>query len=121
MVPLPIGVSLITCKWMFRIKFLTYRDLDEYKVKLVARRYLQEFGVDYFETFSPIMKTITIRVVLTLALNRGWTVRLVDVNNAFLHVDLLESVYMYQPSSFKEGGYTMVCKLEKAIYGMKQA
>ena len=73
----------ISCKWIFRIKRKADGSLDKYKAHLVAKGFLQQYGRDYFETFSSVTKPVTIRVVLSLALSHGWPLRQLDVNNAF--------------------------------------
>lgn len=82
---------------------------------------MQEPGFDFHETFSPVVKPNTIRVILTLVVSSGWSVVHLDVNNAFLHSDLREDIYMRQPPGFEKGPPGMVCKLNKFIYGLKQA
>lgn len=72
--PLLEGHTSITCKWVFSVKFLSTGTLDKYNAHLVAKGFLQEFGVDYSKTFSPVIKNTTIRVVLTLVLPKGWKV-----------------------------------------------
>ncbi|GKE37108.1 ribonuclease H-like domain-containing protein, partial [Tanacetum coccineum] len=67
-----------------------------YKARLVANRRSQQFGIDYDDTFSPVVKPATIRIVLSLSLSRGWHVHQLDVKNSFLNRDLSETVYMYQ-------------------------
>ncbi|KAG8480651.1 hypothetical protein CXB51_025243 [Gossypium anomalum] len=94
-----------------------------YKGHLVIKGYLQEARIDFQNTFSPVVKPTTIRVVLTLAIKFGWQLRQVDINNAFLNGDLSEEIYMVQPPSFEQnhGDRSLVCRLKKALYGLKQA
>ena len=78
-------------------------------------------GFDFHETFSPVFKPVTIRIILTLALSHGWKLFQLDVNNAFLNRSLEETVFMTQPPGFEVTNKSLVCKLNKAIYGLKQA
>ena len=75
----------------------------------------------FHETFSPVIKPVTIRVILTLAITHKWPLQQLDVNNAFLNGLLEEEVYMTQPPGFESSDKSLVCKLNKAIYGLKQA
>ncbi|GJT97551.1 transposable element [Tanacetum coccineum] len=111
----------IGCKWIFRIKRHPDGSVDKYKARLVAKGFLQEYGKDYFDTFSPITKPVTIRTVLSLALSRGWSLRQLDVNNAFLHGTLQEEVYMVQPPVYTNPYPNHICKLKQSLYGLKQA
>ncbi|MCI07133.1 retrovirus-related Pol polyprotein from transposon TNT 1-94 [Trifolium medium] len=114
--------NLVGCKWLFRIKRNPDGSIARYKARLVAKGYTQLSGLDYKETFAPVVKPQTIKVVLTIALARGWSLHQMDVNNAFLQGNLSETVYMQQPPGFVHAEFpTHVCKLKKAIYGLKQA
>ncbi|XP_070677804.1 uncharacterized protein [Malus domestica] len=122
LVPPQPSQNLIGCKWVFRIKRHSDGSIDRYKARLVAKGFHQRSSVDFLDTFSPVVKPITIRIVLHLALTHGWPLRQLDVNNAFLHGSLSEDVYMVQPPGFGESTVpTHVCKLRKALYGLKQA
>ena len=86
--------------------------MDKYKARLVAKGYNQREGIDFFETFNPVIKATTIRLLLSLAYVNGWYMRQLDVQNAFLHGDLLEDVLMVQPPGFINSQYPdHVCKL----------
>ncbi|KAK0579728.1 hypothetical protein LWI29_030590 [Acer saccharum] len=116
------STNIIGCKWIFRIKRKSDGTVDRYKARLVAKGFNQRPGVDYFETFSPVIKPTTVRLVLSIATSHGWPLRQLDVNNAFLQGRLTEEVYMAQPPGFIDSDHpTHVCKLNKAIYGLKQA
>jgi hypothetical protein len=94
--------------------------LERYKARYVLRGFTQRPGVDYDETFSPVVKSATVRTVLTLALSRDWPVHQLDVKNAFLHGTLMETVYCTQPVGFVDLAHpNMVCKLNKSLYGLK--
>ncbi|RVW43508.1 Retrovirus-related Pol polyprotein from transposon RE1 [Vitis vinifera] len=118
----PKDVNIIGCKWVYKLKYKPDGSVDRYKARLVARGFNQTFGLDYFETFSPVVKAATIRIVLTIALSYRWELRQLDVQNAFLNGDLVEQVYMAQPPGFLHPNHpNKVCKLKKALYGLKQS
>ena len=110
------------CKWVFSIKHKVDGSVERYKARLMVKGYTQTYGIDYQETFSPIAKLNTVRVLLSLAANMDWPFHQFDVKNVFLHRDLEEEVYMdillgFETSSKAEG----ICRLQKALYGLKQS
>lgn len=122
LVPRPPGVNVVGSKWVFKTKYRPDGSVDKHKARLVARGFTQQHGIDYGDTFSPVVKPATVRVVLSLAVSRGLTLRQIDVSNAFLHGFLSEDVYMQQPPGFEDDRYpSHVCKLQRAIYGLKQS
>jgi hypothetical protein len=96
--------------------------LDRYKAGLVAKGFKQRYGIDYDDTFSPVVKMAIVCIVLSIGISKRWSMCQLDVQNAFLHGYLEEEVYMEQPPGYEDmtkPGY--VCKLDKALYGLKQA
>ncbi|KAL6333295.1 hypothetical protein AAG906_028478 [Vitis piasezkii] len=122
LVPLPEGKKLVGCKWVFSIKYKVDGSIDRYKARLMAKRLTQTYGVDYLETFSPVAKLNTVRVLLSLATNLDWPLLQLDGKNTFLHGDLEEEVYMDISSGYTTSSEAkIVCKLERALYGLKQS
>lgn len=119
---LPTGVQPITCKWVYRTKPGTKTSPPIHKARLVARGFQQQHGLDYDETFAPVIKWVTIRTVVALAASKRWQIHHMDVRTAFLHGILREEVYMTQPPGFEVPGQeAKVCRLLRSLYGLKQS
>lgn len=115
-------MNVVGCRWVFTIKYNSDGTIDRYKARIMAKGYHQQQDIDYEDTFGPVIKSTTIRIVLGLAVNNDWPVRQIDVNTAFLQGHLNEEVFMAQPPGFSDSDRpSHVCRLKKAIYGLKQA
>eukprot|EP00253_Pinus_taeda_P017693 PITA_17693 len=121
LVPLPKGRKLVRCKWVYRTKYGPDGKVDKHKARLVTKGFSQVEGIDYTETFSPVAKMNSIRLVLSLAASLKWEVHQMDVKSAFLQGDLHEEIYMEQPIGFIQTDSSLVCRLKKSLYGLKQA
>ncbi|KAK9061505.1 hypothetical protein SSX86_018687 [Deinandra increscens subsp. villosa] len=122
LVPPVSGANIVDCRWVYRIKRNKTGAPYRYKARLVAKGFTQTPDVDYKETFSPVVKATTIRVVLSLVVSRQWALRQLDVQNAFLKGNLEETIYLKQPQGFVDSTKPdYVCKLHKSLYGLKQA
>ena len=122
LVPRPPATNIISSKWVYRIKKKTNGEIDQFKAQLVAKGYSQQLGIDYTETFSPVVKATTIRTILSIATSSLWPIRQFDISNAFLHGFIDSDIYMEQPIGFHDSSHPdYVCKLSKSLYGLKQA
>jgi hypothetical protein len=122
LVPCPPGTNVVTVKWLFRHKLTSNGSLDRYKARWVLRGFTQRPEVDYDQTFSPVIKFVTVHAVLSLALCRDWVIHQLDVKNVFLHDTLTETVYYSQPTGFVDAAHPdLVCRLNRSLYGLKQA
>ncbi|CAI7772562.1 unnamed protein product [Closterium sp. NIES-53] len=117
---LPPGKKAISSKLISRHKYGPDGELTSYKSRLVANGFQQTKGKDFDEIFAPVGKGTTLRVMMGTAANRGWTIKQMDINTAFLNGIILEELYMQQPERLDDGS-GRVCRLKKAIYGLKQA
>ncbi|GJR78236.1 ribonuclease H-like domain-containing protein [Tanacetum coccineum] len=121
LVPRPTDANIVRCMWLFRHKYLADDTLSRYEARLVVNGSTQLEGIDVDETFSLAVKPSTIRTILSLATFRHWPVHQLDVKNALLHGDLSETVYMHQPSGFRDSAHPdYVYLLQRSLYGLKQ-
>ena len=122
LVDLPSGRKPIGAKWVFKVKTDANGNVDKYKARLVAKGYSQVDGIDYSETFAPVVKMTSIRLLLAIAAAYDMELHQMDVDAAFLNGFLDEDIYMVQPEGFVDSNSpNKVCKLIKSIYGLKQA
>lgn len=120
LVDLPKGETVIDNRWVFKVKVNADDSIDRFKARLVARGFTQVYGINYTETFSPVVRFSSIRTILAVAAKNKMSLRQFDIKTAFLNGDLSETVYMKQPIGFSDGT-NKVCKLSKSLYGLKQA
>lgn len=122
LVDLPAGCKPLGFKWVFKKKLKTDGTIDKYKARLVIKGYKQQHGLNYFDTYSPMSRITSIRILLAIAAMRNLEVHQMDVKTAFLNGDLDEEIYIEQPEGFVVlGQERKVCRLVKSLYGLKQA
>ena len=122
LVHLPTGKKAIECRWVFVVKVNPDCSVARLKARLVAKGYVQTYGVDYYDTFSPVAKMTSVRLFISLAPTHNWDLHQLDIKNAFLHGDLQDEVYMEQlPGFVAQEEIGKVCRLRKSLYGLKQS
>ena len=120
LVQLPVGKKAIGCRWVFVVKVNPDGSVAQLKARLVAKGYAQTYGVNFFDTFSPVAKMAYVRLFISLVATYNWDLHQLDIKNAFLHGDLQEEVYMEQPPRFvAQGEIEKVCRLRKSLFGLK--
>jgi hypothetical protein len=116
------GAKTVRCKWVYKTKYDSQGNIDKFKARLVVKGYTQREGIDYNETFSPVVCKDFFRIIIALVAHYDLELHQMDVKTAFLNGDLDETVYMAQPKGFVvEGKEKLGCRLKKSIYGLKQA
>ena len=122
---LPSSKHIVGCRWVYKITRKADGTLERYKARLIAEAYTQQHGIGFLDTFSPIVKLTTIKLLLVVAVVHGWFMIQLDINNAFLHGGLSEEVYMDLPLGYHHERESLpsnpVFRLHKSLYGLKQA
>ena len=122
LVELPNGARSISYKWVFKTKRDSLGNIERYKARLVAKGFTQKEGIDYTETFSYVSNKDSLRIIMVLVAHFDLELQQIDVKTAFLNGDIQDEVYIKQPEGFSSSeGEHLVCKLNKSIYGLKQA
>ena len=118
----PKGQNIVDSKWVFKVKYNADGSIERYKARLVAKGFTQKAGIDFEETFSPVVRYTSIRTLLAIVNQLDLELHQMDVSTAFLNGKMKEDIYMSQPEGYiQEGKENMVCKLNRSIYGLKQA
>jgi hypothetical protein len=113
-------VNIIDSTWVYKVKKKADGMIDRYKDGLVAKGFKQRYEIDYEDTSSPIVKAATIRLIMSIVVSNDWSLQQLDVYNAFLHGILEEDVFMRQPPGYEDKRHLeYLCKLDKALYGLK--
>ena len=122
-VPCPPGKNIVRCKWVFRLKRKADGSVDKYKAHLVVRGFTQIYGVDYYDTYSPVVQLASFCLILAIATCNDWDIEAFDLNSAYLNgeLDADEEIYMQELPGYETGGVGAAKRLLKVLYGLKQA
>lgn len=122
LVPRPPNTTPIGVKWVFKTKYDSNGEIGRFKARLVAKGYKQRHGIDFYETYAPVARMVSIRVIIAIAVHEGLQLEQIDVDSAFLNGLIDAEVYLSQPPNFVHSSFrSYVCKLLKGLYGLKQA
>ena len=123
-VEMPEGKNLVTGKWHFALKRNSKGEIIRHKARYVARGFKQKRGVDYDQTYSPTVKMVTLRVLLSSAVQNEMKLKQLDIKTAYLNAGIEEEIFVDQPPGFVQknaNGKSYVCRLKKSLYGLKQS
>jgi len=119
-VPRPEGKSMVTSRWLYKVKHVADGSIEKFKARFVARGFSRVEGVDYEETFAPMARYTSIHSIISIATEMDWKIHQMDVKTTFLNGFIQEEVYIEQPQGFEvHGKESHVCRLKKALYGLK--
>ena len=114
--------NVVKCRWVYSVKTDAFGNIIRYKARLVAKGFTQRYGIDFSETYAPVVRTTSIRIVLTIAASLDFEIQQLDIKTAFLNGELDEEIFMEQPPGYESGDPgELVCKLQKSLYGLKQS
>lgn len=118
----PIDVKVIDTRWVYKVKRSTDNSTVKLKSRLVARGFEQEYGVNYFDTYAPVVKNSSVRLLMSIAVQKRWKVEQIDIRNAYVNSAIDTDLYIEQPEGFIwEDKKKFVLKLKKSLYGLKQS
>lgn len=121
LVPRPANRRVLRGRWVFKKKMNPDGTINKYRARFVAQGYTQAKGIDFHETFSPVVSATALRAIIAIATHHGWQIRQRDVVLAYLNGKLEEELYMEQPEGFGINADSKVCRLLRALYGLKQS
>jgi hypothetical protein len=122
----PIGRSVITCKWVFDLKYGADGRLERFKARLVARGFSQQEGLDFEDTFAPVIRLESLRVLFAIAASYGMIAHLLDATNAFVGSKIDKEMFMEIPQGLEDHGFgptepDQVCEILQSLYGLRQS